>query len=292
MPNSKLRFKLIPLLALFAAPAKPQELLIKVYDEEGNKLLPCRIHLRDSNSKAVRPPNLPFFHDHFVCPGKACIKLKPGLYRYWIERGPEYRRINGEVRILAGRRTERSFKLKRIADLRKDGWWSGEFHVHRPPEQMKLLMEAEDLHFACVITWWNGRGPWKENSMPQNTVVRFGQDYLCNIFAQEDERLGGALLFFNLPSKLPLPGSRALYPPSVHFLKQAKKLSGKEGPVWADIEKPFWWETPVWLATQLVDSVGICHNHMHRGGVLDSEAWGRKRDRGKYPPAWGNGLWT
>jgi hypothetical protein len=38
--------------------------------------------------------------------------------------------------------------------------------------------------------------------------------------------------------------------------------------------------------------VGIAHNHMHRGGVLDNEAWGRPRDRDRYPGPRGNGLWT
>jgi hypothetical protein len=62
--------------------------------------------------------------------------------------------------------------------------------------------------------------------------------------------------------------------------------------VWVDIEKPFWWDAPVWLASGLVDSIGIAHNHLLRGGVLDNEAWGKPRDRQRYPPAWGNGLWT
>jgi hypothetical protein len=48
----------------------------------------------------------------------------------------------------------------------------------------------------------------------------------------------------------------------------------------------------VWLASGLVDSVGIAHNHLHRGGVLDNEAWGRPRDRAKHPGPRGNGLWT
>jgi hypothetical protein len=62
--------------------------------------------------------------------------------------------------------------------------------------------------------------------------------------------------------------------------------------VWVDIEKPFWWDAPVWLASGLVDSVGIAHNHMYRSGVMDNEAWGKSRDRAKYPGPHGNGLWT
>src|SRR4030095_6477054 len=41
-----------------------------------------------------------------------------------------------------------------------------------------------------------------------------------------------------------------------------------------------------------VDSIGIAHNHMWRGGVLGNEAWGRPRDKDRYPDPLGNGLWT
>jgi len=52
------------------------------------------------------------------------------------------------------------------------------------------------------------------------------------------------------------------------------------------------WDTPVWLATGMVDSIGIAHNHMHRGGVMNNEAWGKPRDRQRWPGPHGNGLWT
>jgi len=71
------------------------------------------------------------------------------------------------------------------------------------------------------------------------------------------------------------------------FLGQADALG-----FWPENEKPFWWDAPLWLATGKVRSVGIAQNHMHRGGVLDSEACGRPRDLQRYPGAHGNGLYT
>ncbi|NIP93819.1 MAG: hypothetical protein GWO24_10320 [Akkermansiaceae bacterium] len=71
------------------------------------------------------------------------------------------------------------------------------------------------------------------------------------------------------------------------YLAEAKKAGA-----WAEIEKPFWWDTPLWLSTGHVQSVGIAHNHMQRGGVLGTEAWGRPRDLERYPGAHGNGLYT
>lgn len=48
----------------------------------------------------------------------------------------------------------------------------------------------------------------------------------------------------------------------------------------------------MWLAHGVADTVGIAHNHMHRGGVMDSEAWGRPRDHGRYSGPRGNGGYT
>src|SRR5690606_11822382 len=78
------------------------------------------------------------------------------------------------------------------------------------------------------------------------------------------------------------------HPTTTSLLRIAKAVPG----VWADIEKPFWWDAPIWLSTGLADSVGIAHNHMHRGGVYAGEAWGRARDMGTYPEPKGNGLYT
>jgi len=104
----------------------------------------------------------------------------------------------------------------------------------------------------------------------------------------EDERGGGALLFFNLSRPLDITGAAREYPSPMKFLAEARQHPG----VWVDIEKPFWYDTPVWLASGKVDSIGIAHNHMHRGGVMPNEAWGRPRDKQRLPDPQGNGFWT
>ena len=62
--------------------------------------------------------------------------------------------------------------------------------------------------------------------------------------------------------------------------------------VWIDIEKPFWWDVPTWLASGQVDSIGLANNHMNRRGMYEDEAWGRPRDAKRLPPPRGNGFWT
>jgi hypothetical protein len=259
-------------------------------------VVPCRIHLADSAGRPVKAGALPFWRDHFVCDGKATLELAPGRYVFAIERGPEYFAVTGKFEVLAGQSLLLTNQLRRLADLAAEGWWSGDTHVHRELKDIELLMRAEDLHVAPVITWWNGKGPWASQPLPTAPLVRFDGNRFYHLLGGEDERGGGALLYFHLPAPLELSGAKREFPPSLRFLQEAKRQpappTNGATPVWAEIEKPFWWDTPVWLASGLADSVGIAHNHLQRGGMLDNEAWGRGRDRAQYPPAWGNGLWT
>ena len=59
-----------------------------------------------------------------------------------------------------------------------------------------------------------------------------------------------------------------------------------------DIEKPFWWDTPVWLASGKVDTIGLANNHMCRSTMYETEAWGRPRDTERLPAPRGNGFWS
>ena len=141
-------------------------LTFEINDEQGRPL-PCRIHLTDAAGKPQAAPGQPFWKDHFVCPGRAAIPLPAGEYKYEIERGPEHRRLSGRVDLRAGRDHTLAANLARFADLAQGGWYGGDLHVHRPLDQIELLMRAEDLHVAPVITWWNKRNLWKDEKPPE-----------------------------------------------------------------------------------------------------------------------------
>ena len=250
--------------------------------------VPCRVHMKDAAGKAVRAQGLPFWQDHFVCTGVAELDLAPGSYRYEIERGPEYLATRGALTVDANGRHGVTNQLRRLVDISKEGWWSGELHVHRPPKDIELLMQAEDLHVAPVITWWNTRNLWRNQPLPPEPLVRFDGNRFYHLLGGEDERGGGALLFFNLNRPLDITNAQREYPSPMKFLTEAHHQKG----AWIDIEKPFWYDVPVWLASGMVDSIGIAHNHMQRGGVLANEAWGRARDNQRFPDPLGNGFWT
>ena len=248
--------------------------------------MPARIHLKDAAGKIHKPAQFPFWSDHFVCPGEARVDLGPGRWTMEIERGPEFSAHRSDFTVIAGTPTNVNVTLERIANLAEEGWWSGELHVHRPVRDAELLMRAEDLHVAQFITWWNKQNLWT-NGLPENPLRHFDGNRFAHILAGEDEREGGALLYFNLKQPLAITGATRHFPSSLVYAEQAHKKGAR-----IDIEKPFWWDFPLWAASGLCDSVGLANNHMHRSGMYNGEAWGKPRDTAKYPAPHGNGFWT
>jgi hypothetical protein len=259
---------------------------LEVIDGTGAPV-PARIHLQDAAGKAVKPPGLPAWHDHFVCAGAVEISVPPGRYRVEAERGPEFTAALKNFTV-GSADTNIRLAVRRIADLANEGWWSGETHVHRSTRDAELLMRAEDLHVGQFITWWNRTNPRTNSPLPGPVPVPFDGNRFYHPIGGEDERDGGALLFLDLAAAIDITGGARHFPSSLLFAKQARERGAK----WIDAEKPFWWDFPMWVAQGVVDTVGIAHNHMNRGGVLDNEAWGRARDRGQYSEAAGNGIYT
>ena len=250
--------------------------------------VPCRIHLIDSGNQSVQVPDLPFWRDHFDTSGECTLELPSDVYRYEILRGPEYGMIEGRFEVQPGGETlELRHSLKRVAHMAEEGWWSGELHIHRPVGEVPLLMQAEDLHVGPVITWWNQNNPWTDQTLPGTLWREVSPDRFIGLMGGEDERRGGALLYFNLKEPLEIQSAQPEFPSPMVYLNQAEELGA-----WIDIEKPFWRDVPAWIASGKADSIGLANNHMWERGMLDNEAWGRPRSMDDYPSPQGNGRWT
>lgn len=267
-------------------PAAAATIRFQVGNGAGQKM-PCRIHLRNQDGEVVKTEDYPFWHDHFVCDGSASVNVPAGGYSWEIERGPEYRRATGKVTLAADETSDVSLQLRRITQLREEGWYSGDLHVHRSAADIRLLLMAEDLDFAPVIDWWNG--PAEDAKPVPKTDFRVDGHRIYSIRAGEDEREGGALLYFGLDRPLDLRVQSREIPSPMEFVKQARDLNPS---VWIDIEKPFWWDVPTWLASGKMNSIGLANNHMNRSQMYLSEAWGRPRDVRRLPNPRGNGFWT
>ncbi len=275
----------IPLASLAA---NKGELEIRAVDKDSGQPLAVRMHLKDAKGKPVKPPKIPFWNDHFVFEGKIVLSLPTGNYTFEMEHGPEYRVMSGHFQIDNGASDNKEVVLSRFINMKEAGWWSGDLHIHRDLKDIETLIRAEDLHIAPVITWWNDKNLWNDKSLPKDPVVKFGDERFYGLLAGEDEREGGALLYFNLTHPLPISAATREFPSPLQFVEKARETPESH----IDIEKPFWWDMPTWIANGQVHSIGLAHNHMHRDGILANEAWGKPRDMQFYPNPRGNGRWT
>lgn len=275
-----------------AAPARDGAgtLRIRIVEKKGDQktAVPARVHLTDAAGKPVLAPGLPAWRDHFNCDGNVQLDLTPGRYAYTVERGPEYRRSSGAIMLAAGEIREHGVVLERLIDMAGLGWYSGDVHVHRPLNDIPLLLRSEDLHVAPILTVWNNENYWKGRPLPERLLAEAEPGRLFHRLACEDERRGGALLYFNLGRPLELAGDGPEFPSPVAHLREAVEQPG----AWVDVEKPFWWDVPTWVATGKVRSIGLANNHMCRSRMYEDEAWGRPRDVREFPPPRGNGFYS
>ena len=277
--------------AMAREPARTGTFQIRVVDAKTKEPIAVNLYLRNERGKPVKARNqkAPYWKDHYTFLHTINLELPPGRYTFEMERGPEYKLREGNFEISTGADDSTDVTMERFVDMKKLGWWAGDLHVHRPPDDLPLLMLAQDLHVAPVITWWNESNVWAKAPLPDPILKSFDDDRFYHLLAGEDERGGGALLFFNLTEPLTLPPrTDKEFPPMSQFLEQV----GARSDAHVDIEKPFWWDMPIWVAVGGVDSIGLAHNHMQRAGMLDNEAWGKPRDKVFYPSPRGNGLWT
>jgi len=282
-------YLLVAVSAFADAPEGAQRsarLELQILDSATLLPIPCRVHLMNGAGEAQKPAGLPFFRDHFVCEGSVDLSIAPGSYSYEIERGPEYEVARDEVTLATDQEFLVEVKLRRITNLPERGWFPGDLHVHRPVEDIELLMRAEDLYVAPVITWWNQKNLWLNRPLPADPLVQFDNRRFYHLTGGEDERNGGAFLYFNRNEPLAIQDAGKEWPSPIAFLES------KGSDTWIDIEKPFWWDVPVALAHGFGDSIGLANNHMCRGSMYETEAWGKPRDTDRLPPPCGNGFWS
>ena len=289
-------FSLFLCVALKTTSAEPEHgrLHFSAVDERTGRSIAARVHLRNADGGEVKTDAYPYHKGHFTFPGSFDLQLPPGSYSYEVEHGQQWSMASGTVHVHAAQITEHIARIRERIDITNEGWWSGDLHVHRPIEHMELLMESEDVHIAPSVTWWNQSNIWRDGRpVPKNPLSVFHGNRCNHVMAGEDERAGGALLYFHLSQPMDIRSENWEFPSPMKFLAQARSHDG----VHVDIEKPFWWDVPLWLASRRIDPIGIANNHMCRDWVYfnsknGGEAWGKPRDTERLPHPHGNGYWS
>ncbi len=123
----------------------------------------ARLSLREEKGRFHAPPGA--LHrslrgrGHFYSSGAEFV-LPAGTYKLAGFRGPEYKVAAREFTVEAGKTSEISVEMERWVHLAKDGWYSGELHIHanygygqwfNTPETMRQQCVGEDLNVCNFV---------------------------------------------------------------------------------------------------------------------------------------------
>jgi hypothetical protein len=141
----------------------------EVVDAATGKPLPCRVTIRGADgkfhfAKSTSPDGSAIEYKkqaskqsmevHVTLSAHPfSVALPPGKYTVIVQRGKEYLPETRTVDI-ADEDASISVRLRRWVNMAERGWFSGETHVHRMPDQLPNVMLAEDLNVALPITSW------------------------------------------------------------------------------------------------------------------------------------------
>jgi hypothetical protein len=101
--------------------------------------------------------------DQFYAGGSCRVSIPAGTYRVRVFKGLEYHVPTERVHVKAGETARMVVKLKRWINLPRQGWYSGESHLHipRPFKEVNPYvtkwMQAEDIHVANLLQWGNSK---------------------------------------------------------------------------------------------------------------------------------------
>jgi hypothetical protein len=257
---------------------------------------PARFYLDDSRGKSWVPEGALAYvqrgERHFVVRNGFEIDLPAGSYTLVAERGPEYIPFQTTIEGRAGTDITVEATVSRWMHMNRLGWYSGDLHNHRRPEEMPLLLLAEDLNVAPTLTDW----VWddRQRSTPPDTtdaVREADSTHVFSVLDKEVERLKdgpGAVDLVGLRSPILFDGY-LLHPTNEVFAKQARAQGG-----WVDAEKIVWRDAAALVALGQIDFAGIVYNHFNRQDVeMETDSWGMiPKSRPEYNTPAGMPLWA
>ena len=256
-----------------ASGARPDgQLRIIVIDAQSGQQLAGRLHLKNQRGRRVRLriPGTLAFADHLYVDGQVELPLSRGGYQFDLDTGPEYRTRSGHFEIDRHADDTTTVEMTRFADLREEGWWSGDLDVARPTPGLSLAMRAEQLDIATPISWQLPPSRSRRAEFKSEPVA-IERGWLATV-AGLDARTASGLLVYGLPP----PQPRAIGPTSTSVMRAAAETDSATIAV-----SPLAWELPIWLAAGELDAVQLLHRHWgEKPSTKTPSRLGRRPEKG------------
>jgi hypothetical protein len=264
------------------------EVELSVMDGGTGEPVAARMELLGPRGRPIVPRGAPAWQGHFALDGKVRLQLPGGICRFTIQRGYEYRSIDGHFEV--GRQAEDSklITLRRFVDMADEGWWSADLDVRRPVRDLPMLMLSEDLHVA-----WLG-GPEAADTQRQTTApgeqaagwkpVGRVRGYDVCVWRGPPEC--GALMIAHPTAPLDIAALQSNTDDALQLAQAARTQNA-----YVCAMAPYDWDFATLAGLQLVDGVAVLNHHMGPGGQAP-DAEGYRPGRIRYPPPRGLGRWA
>lgn len=251
------------------------EFEVRVVDAQSKQPVSVRMTVQNARGAIIKQRGVPTHAGSFCFFGKHTFKLPRGVYSYTIEKGLEYRTMTGHFEIKRGATDGVTVELPRFTNMSEKGWWSGDLAVHRPVDDLPVLMDANDLNFAHSICATN-QGLNSRQEFPQQLARKVNQRMAYLQTGLLDSRFGGGFIILGSNKLMTLPEPMSILPFSTHGKTQADLM------VFANNAAN--WDLPLVLA-EFRDSIPSLHGIALAGDSLTVEQKGKKKRKDLRPPA-------
>lgn len=140
-----------------AAATDVGQLAVRVVDDATGEAIPARLILQTSDGKylgdrlgasAQQWPNIEA-HGLFM-DGDETFEIPEGKTTLIAAHGLEYKAESRHVDVRAGKTARVELRLKRVVDMRRSGWVSGDLHVHMIHGENQRQTSYEDVALTCA----------------------------------------------------------------------------------------------------------------------------------------------
>lgn len=100
------------------------------------------------------------------------VELPAGKYSVTIERGKEYHPLVEEV-VMEETPVKKTFAIRRWGNWAARGWYSGDAHTHRKPEEIATNMLAEDVNVVLPMLDWGTEFEVPPASAPRSVAGNY-----------------------------------------------------------------------------------------------------------------------
>lgn len=265
-------------------------LAITATDEATGEPLAVRMELRDARDRPVRvqPADAVVAGESIYFDGEVTLELKRGDYTFLIEAGPEFRTRPGRFTIDRNSEGTEEVTLRRIVDMRGEGWWAGDLDVETALADLPLMMRARGVDVAPVAAVVNLGGRCRKLKQQKSTVDDDGANsgnLIYGPWAAIDRRRGGGLALLAVDDVNPLPNvcQWKNEDPSLPVVE-----AGRAAEACVAASSSLAWELPVWIASGRLDAVAIITRSTLPGAAA-GDAGERPLDKSRYPGKSGPG---